>query len=59
MACRSTQAQDLQSLLALLRDGVDAVSEVPPDRWDIDALYSPDPEAPGKIASRWGGFCAT
>ncbi|HNN93691.1 MAG TPA: beta-ketoacyl synthase N-terminal-like domain-containing protein, partial [Pseudomonadota bacterium] len=56
MACRFPQAEDLQAYWALLRDGVDAVGEVPADRWDIDALYSPDPEAPGKIASRWGGF---
>jgi acyl transferase domain-containing protein len=40
----------------LLRDGVDAVGEVPRDRWDIDALYDPDPDAPGKMSTRWGGF---
>ncbi len=36
--------------------GVDAVTEVPADRWDIDALYDPDPDAPGKMSSRCGGF---
>src|SRR5258708_2812648 len=40
----------------LLRAGVDAVREVPADRWDIDAFYSPDPDAPGKITSRYGAF---
>jgi acyl transferase domain-containing protein/SAM-dependent methyltransferase len=40
----------------LLSDGVDAISEVPPDRFDIDAYYDPDPDAPGRIATRWGGF---
>ncbi len=40
----------------LLRSGTDAISEVPATRWNIDALYSPDPDAPGKMATRWGGF---
>src|SRR5205823_4727657 len=40
----------------LLRNGVHAVREVPPDRWDVDAYYDPDPDAPGKMNSRFGGF---
>lgn len=40
----------------LLREGREAVTEVPPSRWDVDALYDPDPDAPGKIASRHGAF---
>jgi acyl transferase domain-containing protein len=42
----------------LLRDGVDAISEVPADRWDNAALYDADPDIPGRISSRWGGFVA-
>ncbi|MFT4625565.1 MAG: acyl transferase domain-containing protein/acyl carrier protein [Myxococcota bacterium] len=49
-------ATDLASYWQLLRDGVDAISEVPPDRWDVDALYDPDPAAPGKMITRNGGF---
>ncbi len=40
----------------LLRGGVDAIREIPADRWDADALFDPDPAAPGKIATRWGGL---
>lgn len=39
----------------LLCDGVDAMTEVPPDRWDIDEYYDPDPEAPGKVYAREAG----
>lgn len=40
----------------LLHDGIDAITEVPKDRWDVEAFYDPDPDAPGKMSSRWGGF---
>jgi acyl transferase domain-containing protein/NAD(P)H-dependent flavin oxidoreductase YrpB (nitropropane dioxygenase family) len=36
--------------------GVDAIIEVPPDRWDWRLYYDPDPKAPDKIVSKWGGF---
>ncbi|MCC7360976.1 MAG: polyketide synthase, partial [Anaerolineales bacterium] len=45
-----------ESYWHLLRAGVDAVTEVPPDRWDINAFYDPDPARPGKTYSRWGSF---
>ena len=40
----------------LLRAGTDAIAEVPSDRWALDGLYDPDPDVPGKVATRWGGF---
>ena len=40
----------------LLRDGVDAIAEIPAQRWNIERYYHPDPEVPGKMYSRWGGF---
>nr|QEO74262.1 Beta-ketoacyl synthase [uncultured bacterium] len=45
-----------ESFWQLLHDGVDAISEVPPDRWNADALYHSDRETPGTICSRAGGF---
>ena len=40
----------------LLREGVDAIGEVPADRWNADAVFDSDPDAPGKAYTRWGGF---
>lgn len=40
----------------LLVNGVDAISEVPPDRFDVEAYYDPTPATPGKVMSRWGGY---
>ena len=36
--------------------GRSAVREIPADRWDAEALYDPDPDTPGKLATKWGGF---
>lgn len=49
-------ANSADALWELLLAGTDAVTEVPPDRWDVDALYDPDPAAVGKMYTRWGGF---
>ncbi|MGE5695636.1 MAG: type I polyketide synthase [Candidatus Sericytochromatia bacterium] len=45
-----------QAYWAFLASGGDAISEIPPDRWDAEAFYDPDPFAPGRMASKWGGF---
>lgn len=41
---------------SLLRSGTDAITEVPPDRWNISAYYDREPGLPGRTNSRWGGF---
>ena len=49
-------AHDPAAFWRLLCEGVDAVREVPRERWDAAAIYSPDPGARGKTNARWGGF---
>ncbi|GBG36379.1 type I polyketide synthase [Mycobacterium montefiorense] len=44
------------SFWQLLMDGRDAVDVVPADRWDADAFYDPDPQTPGRMTTKWGGF---
>ncbi|GIV95381.1 MAG: polyketide synthase [Herpetosiphonaceae bacterium] len=56
MGCRYPGARGLQAFWELLRNGVDAITEIPPSRWDVDEFYDPDPAAPGKMQTRWGGF---
>ncbi|HNO94681.1 MAG TPA: AMP-binding protein, partial [Anaerolineales bacterium] len=51
MSCRFPQAANPQAFWDLLRNGVDAISEVPADRWNVDAFYSSDSAAAGKVTS--------
>ncbi|MGH3376482.1 MAG: AMP-binding protein, partial [Actinoallomurus sp.] len=46
LGCRFPGAPDVESYWRLLLDGRDAISEVPSDRWDADAVNAP----------RFGGF---
>jgi acyl transferase domain-containing protein/acyl carrier protein len=57
MACRFPGgANDPSSLWKLLRDGVDAITEVPEQRWNASRFHHPNAGAPGRMVSRWGGF---
>ncbi len=48
--------EDANSFWQLLRDGIDTVTEVPLNRWDIDEYYDPNPDVPGKMYTRMGAF---
>jgi acyl transferase domain-containing protein/NADPH:quinone reductase-like Zn-dependent oxidoreductase/acyl carrier protein len=56
VACRFPGSPDPDAYWDVLSGGVDAIKEIPEDRFDIDEFYDPDPETPGKIYSRYGGY---
>ncbi len=57
MACRFPGgANNPEAFWDLLRSGTDAVQEVPASRWSINDYFDPNPDAPGKMSTRWGGF---
>jgi acyl transferase domain-containing protein/acyl carrier protein len=56
VACRFPNAADPDAFWRLLRDGIDAITEMPPGRWDTAALFDPEISAPGKMTTRWGGY---
>ncbi|WP_434383093.1 aminotransferase class III-fold pyridoxal phosphate-dependent enzyme [Melittangium boletus] len=55
LGCRFPGAPDPEHFWRLLHEGREAIRDVPPERWSVDALYSPRP-TPGKTYTRAGGF---
>ena len=56
MSCRFPGAADYAQYWRNLGAGVSSVGEVPANRWDREAFYSPDVREPNKSTSKWGGF---
>lgn len=56
LSCRFPGSPNPQAFWQMMCNGVDAITEVPPDRYDIGEFYDPRPATPGKAMSRYGGF---
>src|SRR5262249_61085109 len=56
LGCRFPGGDGPAGYWRMLRDGADAVSEVPSDRWNIDDYYDPQPGKSGKMSKRYGGL---
>jgi myxalamid-type polyketide synthase MxaB len=56
IGCRFPKASGPEAFWRVIEQGVDAITEIPADRIDVEALYNATPGTPGKISTRWGGF---
>ncbi|ARV62851.1 short-chain dehydrogenase [Nostocales cyanobacterium HT-58-2] len=56
IGCRFPGANSPEAFWHILRNGIDAISEVPKERWDVNSFYNPKPATPGKMSTRYGGF---
>ena len=56
IGCRFPGARGAEAFWSLLERGLDAIREVPGERWDIDKVYDADPAKPGRMNTRSGGF---
>ncbi len=56
VGCRFPGANNPQEFWTLLSQGIDAITEVPPERWDLQEFYDASAISPGMMNSRWGGL---
>lgn len=60
MGCRFPGgANDPEAFWRLLEQGVDASSEIPSDRWELDRFHDSDTGAPGKTHASRANFLET
>ncbi|HEY0385838.1 MAG TPA: beta-ketoacyl synthase N-terminal-like domain-containing protein, partial [Pyrinomonadaceae bacterium] len=56
MACLLPKAPDLKTYWGNIVNKIDAITEVPQERWDWHRYFDADPKKRDKIYSKWGGF---
>ena len=56
MGCLLPKAPNVRAFWANILNKVDAIGDVPKERFNIDLYYDPDRKAKDKMHSRWGGF---
>ena len=47
---------DAAGFWRLLSEGRDAITEIPPNRIDLERFFDARPATPGRMMTRWGGF---
>ena len=58
MGCLFPGAEGLSRYWSLIRNGVDAITDVPQSHWSVADYFDSDPKAPDRTYARRGGFLA-
>lgn len=56
VAGRYPQADNIDMFWENLLNGVDCITEIPPERWNHSTYFNPEKGVKGKCYSKWGGF---
>ena len=56
IASRFPGANDYNQYWQNLEQGINSISEITPERWDVEKYYYPNPETPNKTISKWAGL---
>ncbi|NEQ40369.1 MAG: SDR family NAD(P)-dependent oxidoreductase [Okeania sp. SIO3I5] len=56
IACRFPGADDYSQFWKNLEAGVNSISEIPRQRWEVEKYYSPISNQPNKTISKWSGL---
>ena len=56
MGCLLPKAPNVRAFWANILNKVDAIGDIPKERFNVDLYYDPDRKAKDKMYSRWGGF---
>src|ERR1700683_323467 len=56
MGSRFPAAPTPEKFWRALASGTDAVTEIPPSRWNLEDYYDPNPDAPGKMSTRYAAL---
>jgi len=56
IGCLFPKSEDKAAYWATIREGVDAITEIPASHWRVEDLYDPNPKTPDKAYGKRGGF---
>ena len=56
LGCLFPGAENVGAYWANIRQGIDAITEVPPSHWRPEDYFDADPKSPDKVYARHGGF---